>query len=96
MTKSIVLDVCAELDIPPHEFFGPKRSRDLTNARLVAVQRLHEAGFSYKAAARLIRRRYSTVMYLLKPEYRAQRVEYYRQYNAAKRARLASTMEAAE
>jgi len=86
MTKSIVLTVCDELDIPPEEFFGPRRSRDLTNARLVAVQRLHAAGFSYKAAARLIKRRYSTVMYLLRPEYRAQRVEYYRRYNAAKRS----------
>jgi hypothetical protein len=95
MTKSIVLEVCAELDIEPHEFFGPRRSRDLTNARLVAVQRLHDAGFSYKAAARLIRRRYSTVMYLVKPQLRAQRVEYYRKYNAAKRARRASAMASA-
>jgi IS30 family transposase len=85
MTKSIVLEVCAELDIPPHEFFGPMRDRRLTNSRRVAVERLHEAGFSYKAAARLIKRNYSTVQYWLKPEYRASRVEYYRRYHAAKR-----------
>ncbi len=86
MTKSIVLTVCEELGVTAEEFFGRERSPRMTNARRVAVERLHEAGFSYKASARLIRRNYSTVQYWLHPKYREHRVNYYRDRRAAEKA----------
>ena len=86
MTKSIVLTVCEECGITAEDFFGPNRDKRLTNARRIAVERLHEAGFSYKSAARLIRRNYSTVQYWLKPEYREHRVKYYAKYWAERRS----------
>jgi hypothetical protein len=81
--KSVVLTVCEEMGVSSAEFFGPGRSRRLTKARLVAIERLREAGFSVRATARLIKRNYATVMYWIRPEYRVQRAKYAAKYHAA-------------
>lgn len=87
MNKSIVLTVCEELNVTPENFFGPRRKKQLTHARRVAIQRLHDAGFSYMAVARLIRRNYSTVQYWIHADYREQRSRYAAEYHAKPRAR---------
>lgn len=94
MTKSIVLTVCEELGVTADEFFGRERSKRITNARRMAVERLHDAGFSYKAAARLIRRNYSTVQYWLHPDYREHRVNYYRNRRALEKMQRVATASA--
>lgn len=81
MTGSIVLNVCAECGISSDEFFGKGRKQPLVDARRKAIVALHDAGFSYLAISHLIRRRYSTVMYWVHPQYRERRISYYKKYH---------------
>jgi chromosomal replication initiation ATPase DnaA len=86
MTESIVLQVCRECKVHPVEFFGNGRTQRLVRARRIAIFRLHQAGFNYRAISRLIRRNYSTVLYWVHAEYRRRHSAYFVRYNAARRA----------
>lgn len=71
MTESIVLTVCREHKIKPDDFFNPKkRKRRLVKARLVAIHRLDDAGFSMAGISRMMRRHYDTIRYWMHPDYR--------------------------
>lgn len=72
MTKSIVIQVCQAYEIQPTEFFDPrKRERRLVRARLHAIIRLRDAGFSMAGIARAMRRDYSTIRYWMRPQMRS-------------------------
>lgn len=81
MTQSIVLQVCQERKIDPADFFNPqKREQRLVKARLVAIGRLQEAGFSMRGISRMMRRNYDTIRYWMKPELREYKREAARAY----------------
>jgi chromosomal replication initiation ATPase DnaA len=80
MTESIVLTVCQELKIHPHEFFGSGRDHRLVRARRIAIKRLRAAGFSMAGIARMMKRNYSTIRYWVHPKLRKHHNEYARNY----------------
>lgn len=89
MTQSIVLQVCAEREIDPVEFFGPRRNARLVKARRIAIERFKEAGFTMAGTARMMRRNCTTIRYWLRPKERKRHNDYARAYHTQRRMDVA-------
>ena len=89
MTKSIVLEVCRELEIEPSDFFGNRRKGQFSVARRLAIERLKEAGLNARGIASAMKRNYSSVQYWLHPEYRIRRLHYFKQLHASRKEETA-------
>lgn len=90
MTESIVVAACERYRVKPEDLFAGKRGKKLTKARVLAIAKLREAGFSGKGIARMLRCNYSTIQYWTHASYRQQRSMYYRRLNAERKQNCSS------
>lgn len=58
----IAVDVAADLGIPLCDIMGPKKQRDITTARQLAMHEMHTAGVSKSEIARFFDRDHSTII----------------------------------
>lgn len=71
--KEIVASVLRRTGVSSEDFFGNRRARQLTEARVMAILELTELGLSASAIGRIVRRDHVTVLYWQRPEMRAAR-----------------------
>jgi hypothetical protein len=71
--KEIIAAVLARTGVTEADFFGPRRARPLTEARIAAIDELTQLGLSPSAIGRIVRRNHVTVLYWQKPEMRQAR-----------------------
>lgn len=71
--KEIIARVLARTGVTEEDFFGPRRVREVTAARVMAIHELTALGLSASAIGRVMRRNHATVLYWQKPEVREAR-----------------------